>query len=62
MNKLKHFIGAIELYLNMYKPTERIYMTTYYYDTERITWFTKTVFYRKSITYDWAIREPVEEN
>jgi hypothetical protein len=54
---LKQFISRLEFYFNMFKTTERCYLTTYYYDTERVTWFTKTEFSRDSICDDWEIKE-----
>jgi hypothetical protein len=53
--KLKQFIAKLEFSFNMFKPVERCYLTMYYYDTKRVTWFTKTQFSRDSIGDDWEI-------
>ena len=49
----KQFIARLEFSFNMWKATERCYMTTYYYDTERTTWFSKVVFKRNTIHDNW---------
>jgi hypothetical protein len=55
--KLKQFVAELELYLNMFKTVERCYLTTYYYDTKRVTWFTKIQFNRHRIADDWEIEK-----
>ena len=58
--KITHFIAHIEYFFHMYKVTKRCYLTTYYYDTEHTTWFTKTVITRTDISQEWAIKGGAE--